>query len=76
MKQILAIHKNGVTMVDQKVLQDNCKHPEEYREQMITGGLWITNGEVYDTQQLHVVCTLCGKIIWSEKTKKLTEIPY
>ena len=65
-KKILAVHKEGVTTIDQGVLQKYCDHPIEHRKQMTTGAMWITNGQVHDTTQLHEVCTLCGKIMWSE----------
>ena len=55
MKQIMAIHRQGVTFVDQAVLQRNCEH----EHQMVHNIKGVTPQD----NDYEIICLDCGKRI-------------
>ena len=45
--------------------QEKCPH--EHTTQLMTGWLSLINGEIYDNQELHIVCLDCGEMLTEEK---------
>lgn len=73
-KRMLAVHRNGVTLVDQELAAKHCEHKNTV--QISTGSRYMVQGEVTDNIRHFEQCLDCMQIIGGDCPELNDEIPF